>query len=362
MKFSALREDLLNAMQTVQYSANTKGMMPILSGIKIEVKEGEILLHATDLEAYTTTKCSANIEKIGVCVVNLKVVMDILRDSNDEKLDVEVTGNEMVLKGQKSLIKLFTMPAEDFPSPPEVNIPVIEALDKAIFLPAVQKVSRAASRDEKRPTLLGIYMEVEEKEINMVSTDSYRLSIRKIKEGFTRGEQAKYIIPASAMLNLARIAGKKGTMDVYRDENGGQVRFEMEGTSHTIRLIEGKFPKYGQFIPESLEQIAEVNREEIMGALKRASLISSTVKMKINADGITVSSESRDIGEGKENVSVVYTGDEIEIAFNSRFLEDGIQSIDGESVILGMSEPLKPGIIKEKDMEDFMYIIMPIRL
>jgi DNA polymerase-3 subunit beta len=362
MKFSALREDLLNAVQIVQYSANAKGMMPILSGIKIESEDGGLVFHTTDLESYTITSCTANVEQGGVCVVNLKVLMDFLRDLKDEKVDVEVVGNEMVLQGQKTVFRLFTMPPEDFPNAPLVNVPVLEELESRIFIPAVQKVSRAASKDEKRPTLLGILLEIEEDGIHMVSTDSYRLAIRRISEGYKTLEKGQYIIPSSAMVNLARVAGKVERINVYRDENGGQVKFDVGGSSHIIRLIEGKFPKYGQFIPESLEKTLEVDKDEMLGAIKRASLISSTVRLRINTDGVTMVSESREIGEGKENIAAVYSGEEMDIAFNSRFLEDGITSIDGEKVVFGISEPLKPGIIREKDGDDFMYIIMPIRL
>jgi DNA polymerase-3 subunit beta len=362
MKFSVLREDLSNAVQTVQYSANAKGMMPILSGIKIEAVEGRLTFHTTDLEAYTMTSCSGNVEKEGECVVNQKVLMDILRDSRDEKTDIEVIGNEMVMQGQKSVIRLFTMPVEDFPNVPVVEIPVLEELQREIFMPAVQKVSRAASKDEKRPSLVGILLEVGEDGLNMVSTDSYRLAISRIREGFKVSEAGQYIIPSSAMVNLARIAGKSGKIDMYRDENRGQIRFDLGDSNHIIRLIEGKFPKYEQFIPESLEKKAEVEKEEMLGALKRASLISSTVKMNISSEGLSMTSESKEVGEGKENVTVEYMGEEIEIAFNSRFFEDGIQCIEGERVVMGMSEPLKPGIIKEKESEGFLYIIMPIRL
>ncbi|MEW6555532.1 MAG: DNA polymerase III subunit beta [Actinomycetota bacterium] len=362
MKFSSLREDLLNAVQAVQYSANAKGMMPILSGVKVESAEEGLVVHATDLESYAVTNCAANVEQAGECVVSLKVLMDILRDFKDEKIDVEVVGNEVMIRGQKSNIKLYTMPVEDFPNAPVVEVPVIEEMATEVFVPSVQKVAKAASRDEKRPTLLGILMEIEEKEIKMVSTDSYRLAIRNLSEGFVVRETGQYIIPSSALANFSRIAGKKGKISMYRDENRGQVRFDVGESNYIIRLIEGKFPKYGQFIPERLERSVEVDKEEMLGALKRASLISSTVKMNISGDGITMASESREIGEGKESVAAEYTGEEMEIAFNGRFLEDGVQSIDGEKVVMGISEPLKPGIIKEKDREDFTYIIMPIRL
>ena len=163
-------------------------------------------------------------------------------------------------------------------------------------------------------------------------------------------------------LRASRIVGKKEKVGVYRDENKGQIRFSTGGSDYMIRLIEGKFPKYSQFIPETMEGTVEVDKEELISALKRVSLISSTIKLKINEEGITLMSESREVGEGSEKIPSSYSGEEINIAFNNRFLEDGITSIDGEKVVLAISEPLKPGIVREKEDEDFMYIIMPIRL
>ena len=362
MKFTALREDLVNAVQIVQFSSDSKGMMPILSGVKVESSEGTLTFYTTDLESYTTTKSPANVEEEGVCVVNLKVFGDYLKDSNDEKVTVSVVGNEMVLEGENSLFKLFTMPPEDFPNSPDVNIPLIEELGVEEFIPAVLKISKAASKDEKRPTLLGILMEVERDGLNMVSTDSYRLAIKKIKGDFSGSEKGQLIIPSAAMVNLSRIVGKKEKVGVYRDENKGQVRFSAGDTDYMIRLIEGKFPKYGQFIPETMEGMVEVDKEELISAMKRVSLINSTIRLKVNEEGITLTSESREVGEGSEKISSSYSGEEINIAFNNRFLEDGITSIDGEKVVLAISEPLKPGIVREKEKEDFMYIIMPIRL
>jgi DNA polymerase III subunit beta len=362
MKFDVLREDFLNAVQKVQYSSNMRGMMPILSGIKLESNEKGIALHSTDLESYTVTECVANIIEGGTCVVSLKVFMEYLRESRDEKLEVELLGNEMVLKGQSTVFKLFTMPPEDFPNVPEVNIPVLEDLESRVFLNVVQKTAKAASRDEKRPTLMGILLEIGEEEIRMVSTDSYRLAIGMVKEGYKVLEEGQYIIPSAAMANLARIVEKDEKIKMYRDENKGQARFELKGSNHIIRLIEGKFPKYDQFIPENLEKLVETDKEEVLGALKRISLINTTVKMKIESDGITISSESSEVGEGKEKVAASYNGEETEIAFNAKFLEDGITCIDGEKIVLGITEPLKPGILKKTDGEDFVYIIMPIRL
>lgn len=387
MKVSVIRQDLSAAMQRVQYSSSSKGIMPILSGVKIETADGELVLHSTDLESYTTTRCAANVEEEGTCVVSLKVFSDFLKDSDDEKINMITLGNEMVLEGYNSTFKLFTMPPEDFPSPPNVAIPLIEELELSGFLPAVQRVSRAASRDDKRPTLMGILLELEEGELRMVSTDSYRLAMQRLGEGYKVLEAGQYIIPASSLVSLTRMAArgektsvykdekKEITVDaspkravpgekvnVYRDENRGQVRFDLGSTDLIIRLIEGKFPKYGQFIPESMETTLEMGKDELQGALKRVSLIGSTIKMAVRQGETVLSSESREVGEGSERLPSEYNGEEMEIAFNHRFLEDGITSLEGEKVVFSISEPLKPGAIREKDSQDFIYIIMPIRI
>mgnify|MGYP000011743927 CR=1 FL=1 len=362
MKLNALREDLYQAVQVTQYSSNTKGMMPILSGVKLEGKKDRLSLYATDLESYTQTTCAANITEEGDCVVSLKVFLDFLRDVKEDKVNLQVVDNEMIVEGENTLFRIYTMPAEDFPASPVADNPVIEDLEGSIFISAVQKVSKAASKDEKRPTLMGIFLEVGKEELRMVSTDSYRLAIKKLSNGYKAVEEGQFIIPSNALVNLTKIAGKEGKMNMLRDENGGQVRFDVGNSNHTIRLIEGKFPKYSQFIPEVTEKTVVVEKNELLGALRRVSIFSGTIKLSMEKGAVTLSGESKEIGEGKEKIEADYDGEEMEIAFNNRFLEDGISCIDGEKVVIGLTEPLKPGIIKEKDKEDFTYVIMPIRL
>ncbi len=362
MRFVVLRGDILEAVQKVQYSASGKGIMPILSGVKIECEEGRLVVSATDLESYTVSQCTASVEEAGSCVVNLKTLQDYLRDSGAEKLSMTYLGNELEIEGGKSNIRLFTMPVEDFPQQPTVDIAVVEGLDAKSFFSAVHKVSKAASRDDKRPTLTGVFMEIREDLIRLVSTDSYRLALEEIRGGFAVREEGEYIIPATALVNLARAAGKDGSLEVKRDENRGQLRFDVNGIINVIRQIEGKFPKYGQFIPEETRILIEADRKELIEALKRISLISSTVKMSARPGILILEGESRDVGEGKEEVETVHQGEEINIAFNASFLEDGLQALEGEKALIGVNESLKPGMLKEKEENGFRYVIMPIRL
>lgn len=362
MKSEVLRDDFQKALQTVQHSVSPRGVIPILSGVSLEALDGEVKFFTTDLESSTTTCCCANVEEKGACVVNHRLLLDIFRDSDDERLVLETTGNELEIRGEKNIFRIFTLPMDDFPGQPVVGTPVVEKLDPTAFTRAVQAVSRAASKDEKRPTLTGVYMEISGQEISLVSTDSYRLAVKKLKDGFIVKEEGSFIVPASALLNFSRLVSGENPVNVYRDENAGQLRFDDGNVSFTVRLIDGKFPRYGQFIPEGTGIIVEIKKEGLLNAIKRASLVNTTVKMQLEPEKVTLNSESRDVGEAKETLEVDYHGDPITIAFNGKFLEEGIISVDGDTVVLGMNEPLKPGVIKGKEGEDYIYVIMPIRI
>lgn len=362
MKFQALREDLVKSMQLQQYSVSTRGMMPILTGTRIEAGNGEISFASTDLESYTVTTCPANVEGGGVTVVSHKVFSDLLRDMKDERLDISLQGNEMLIEGQNTSFKLYTMPHEDFPNLPEVNMKIAEVEDCKTFVSSITKAVRAASKDEKRPTLTGILMEFSPDGMKLVSTDSYRLSVINIDGSIKVEEQGSYIVPATALQNISRMYGGTGNIAIFRDENSGQLRFSIEGTEYYVRLIEGKFPKYDQFIPEDQRKKVELSRERLLGALKRTSLVNTTVKLDIGEDRMTVVSESREVGEGKETIECAYNGEPMVIAFNSKFLEDGVLGVDEDLVVLVLNEPLKPGLVKGKESENYLYVIMPIRI
>lgn len=362
MKIKVLRDDFLKCLQYVQHSVSSRSVMPILSGVMLRAEGERVRFYSTDLESSTITFCGANVEEEGSCVVNHKILFELFRDLKEDKLALEMSGNELQVSGENNVFKIFTMPIDDFPSPPEVNKPVVERMDNLLLARSVQAVSKAASRDEKRPTLTGIFMDFKESEVSLVSTDSYRLAVKKIREGFELAEKGSYIVPATPMQNFTRLLGGEDAVKIYRDESAGQLKFESGDISFTIRLIDGKFPRYEQFIPENTEKTLEVRKDELLSALKRASLVNSTIRLNVEPGKLVLNSESKDVGEGREIIPIDYEGEAVTIAFNGKFLEDGVNSVEGEVVVIGINEPLKPGVIKEKDKEDFIYIIMPIRI
>jgi DNA polymerase-3 subunit beta len=360
MIFNILRDDLLEALQGVQYSSDTRGSMPVLSGVKIEAGSGRITLRTTNLETFSVKGCPANVEDEGETVVNHKLFLEFIRDTSEETLSATLENNELVVKGSNCEYRFHTMPSEDFPQTPGIDTPVLEGMESSEFISAASKVVKAASRDEKRPVLTGALLDITENALRLVSTDSYRLAVAVVDGEFKKKES--FIVPAAALGNLNRIADKSGKIGMFSDESRGQVRFRVDDMDYIIRLIEGKFPKYEQFIPEEIPNKLVVEKEKILKAIKRVSIVGTTLKLKPGKEKLEITSESRDVGEGREEIDAEYDGVDMEIAFNAKFLEDGISSVEGEKVLIGMTEPLKPGIVREVDGERYLYIIMPIRL
>ncbi len=229
MRFEVLKDDFQRSLQLVQHSVSSRSVMPVLSGVMIEADEGKVSLFTTDLESSTTTQCEARVEAKGACVVSHRLLLELFRDLKDEKVILELTGNELQVMGENNTFKLFTMPKDDYPGHPLVETPVMEILDPRLFSHSVQVVSKAASKDEKRPTLTGVFMDFDKEELRLVSTDSYRLAVMRLKGAHRTEQDGSYIIPATALSSFSKIMGEEGVVRVFRDEGSGQLRFDDNG-------------------------------------------------------------------------------------------------------------------------------------
>lgn len=362
MRVLCLREDLVDGLQlSLPFSAQ-RGSLPILGGVFLDAKENSLSLKTTDLNTFFSTALSCDIEREGKCVVSARLLLDILKDMEEERIAMEVEENLLSVEGISSRFQLHTMPWEDFPAEPEKGEPLVDDIPAETLARSLEKVSRAASRDEKRPVLTGIYLEVKEDGITLVSTDSYRLSLMTVTDGFNVMRNGNYIIPSQISQGVNRLAQKNQKFHVYGGEAGSYLTLVSGENAIKVRLIEGKFPKYEQFIPKETEKETLVDRKRILSALRRVTHVGSTVKIELEEDRMRLSTLSKDVGEAWEEVPVEYKGEGITIAFNGKFLEDGISSVEGERVYIGLTEPLKPAIIKEEGSDAFLYLVMPVRL
>ncbi len=362
MKFRCDRDALSEALQIVQRGVSSRPGIPALTGVLMQVEqEGTLTLTTTDLEVSARLAIEVQVQEVGVALVPARLLADTVKSLSDAPVEFEADQGQARIRCAAYEGALRLLPAEDFPSlqPPTGTRVVVDA---PTFAEAVGQVARAASRDEARPVLTGVLVEVSREGITLVSTDSYRLAVRELVA--TAAGESKAIVPERAMSEAGRGSATidKGDIELFLDES--QVSFRMGQLTLTSRLIEGEFPNYRQLLPEAYDSRLTVSRQQLMDAVRRVGLLArdtSPVRLEFNALGVKLSSSSPDLGQAVEAVEARYEGEDITAAFNPGYLADGLAAATGETVRLEVRDGLKPGIVRGES-DDFTYLVMPVRL
>ncbi len=362
MKFRCDRDALSEALQTVQRGVSSRPGIPALTGVLLEANDdGRLTLTTTDLEVSARLAIDVTVSEAGVALVPARLLGDTVKSLSNAPIDFETDQSQARLRCAAYEGSLRLLPAEDFPGLQEPGGTRVEA-NAAAFAEAMSQVSRAASRDEARPVLTGVLLEVSREGCMLVATDSYRLAVRELVA--TADGEAKAIVPERAIAEAGRAAAadEKGTVEVLVDES--QVSFRAGGLTLTSRLIEGEFPNYRQLLPEGHESRLSVSRQQLLDAVKRVGLLArdtTPVRLEFNALGVKLSSSSPDVGQAVETVEARYEGEDLTVAFNPQYLADGLNVAVGETVHLDVRDGLKPGVL-HGESDEFTYLVMPVRL
>jgi DNA polymerase-3 subunit beta len=237
-----------------------------------------------------------------------------------------------------------------------------------VFARTVERVARAASRDETRPVLTGVLVSVEEKTLRMVATDSYRLSVKETPLAEDVATPFEANVPARALQELTRVVADRGSEEVAAVMHDNQIVFAIDDVVLSSRMIDGQFPNYRQLLPETYEHEIELNRGEFSAIVRRISLMAqrnAPLRLAFEDGSVTVSAQTPDVGEASEALPVNYQGERLEIGFNPQFLQDGLEGVEGDDLRLRLISPLRPGLIEAAAGEEegkFLYLIMPVRL
>jgi DNA polymerase-3 subunit beta len=362
VKFRCDRDALSEALQTVQRAVSARPGIPALTGVLLEAAaEGTLTLTTTDLEVSARLSTDVQVTEEGTALVPARLLADTVKSLSDAPVEVEADQSQARIRCAAYEGSLRLLPVEDFPAlqPPSGTRIVAEA---PRFAEAVGQVARAASRDEARPVLTGVLLEVSREGVTIVATDSYRLAVRDLVA--TAAGEAKAIVPERALSEAGRAAQaiEKGEVEVFVDES--QVSFQTGALTLTSRLIEGEFPNYRQLLPEKYESRLTVSRQQLIDAVRRVGLLArenSPVRLEFNALGVKLSSSSPDVGQAVEAVEARYEGEDVTAAFNPGYLADGLSAATGESVRLEVRDGLKPGVVRGES-DEFTYLVMPVRL
>ncbi|MEK6326717.1 MAG: DNA polymerase III subunit beta [Actinomycetota bacterium] len=367
MKLSISRDVLLAALQLVGRAVSTRATLPSLSGIKLIAADGRLTLSATDTElGLTLTVSEVAVDGDGTLLLPGRLLGDVVRNLPEGEVTLALRPEErdIELTAGSARFHLRTLPVEDFPRLPEFE-------GEAAKLPAeplaatIDRVARAASRDEVRPILTGVLLHAEGGTLTMVATDSYRLSVKHTELERQLPEPIEANVPARALRELARIIAQEGPDEVAISLARNQAVFQTGSAILFSRLIEGQFPSWRQLIPESFEHEVRLPRPELVEVARRVSQLAqrnAPLRFAFAEGELTVAAETPEVGDASEALPAPYSGEPLEIAFNPQFLIEGLESVEGDELAIKLSSPLRPGLLQPVGREDFSYLVMPIRL
>ena len=363
MKITCSRDDLAASLGVVSRGLSTRGTVQILAGVLLQVQDGNLELAATDMELSLRATLDANVEGEGSAVVPGRLLTDIVRLLPEEQVVLEhrVEESTVYVSSGSSESRLRTYAVEDFPRLPDTTGVTLSTLEAGPLLETIARVSRAASRDESRPVLTGILVRFEGSSLVMAATDSYRMAVKETSVGGSPPD-LDAIVPARALDELRRIAA--GSSEIRLGTLDNHVIFGVDGVWLTTRRIDGQFPNYRQLLPDAFEHEVKLPREEFGDVIRRAAVMaqrSTPLRLRFAEGELTVSAQTQDIGEAREQMPIAFTGEPLEIGFNPVWLRDGIDSVVEDELTLKLINPLRPAVIAETG-GDFWYLIMPIRL
>jgi DNA polymerase III subunit beta len=367
LKFSASHEELLSRLLLAGRAVSTRSAMPSLGGILVTANAGSVGLRATDMEVGLSLAFNADVESEGSALLPGRLLADVVRslpadeqvkfELRPEQRDVEITAGS-------SRFHLRTLPPEDFPRLPEIEGEAMK-MPALAFADTVERVARAASRDEVRPILTGILVSAQERTLTMVATDSYRLSVKHTELDKPVSQELEANVPARALRELSRIVASEGADEVEIALPGNQVLFRAGEVVLSSRLIEGQFPSYRQLIPESFDHEVRLPRTEFLDATRRVSQLAqrnAPLRLAFSEGEVTISAETPEVGDASEAMPAPFSGEPLEIAFNPEFLVAGIESVETDEIVVRLTSPLRPGLLEPLERDDFRYLVMPIRL
>ena len=378
MNISLAKNDLISALQIVSKGLSTKPQTPILSGIYMTAKEGQLELQTTNYELGFILTIPAEIHNTGTAVLPGKYLTEFARKLPAEEVSIDTDSADglAVIQAGAARFTLRTMEISDFPVLHRMDGTLHFTIKDRTLARLVKKSAFACLREEqrdRRPIFTGCQLEVEGKEVTFAATNVHRLAVKSEQLEEDAG-QIRVIIPAKFLEEVTRTISSEVPADIHVTCSYNQVSMSSGSIYMTARLIEGTFPDYRRVIPreENIRTKVTLDAASFASAVDRASLIARTdqyniVKLSFAQGLMRISSNSPEIGEAEETIPAEVTGDDVTIAFNASYLMDALKSLDSDTCILslqGSNEQgvnLSPMTIREEADPNYIYVVTPVR-
>lgn len=372
MEFAIAKESFLKALQRVQGIIENRKTMPILSNVLISAQPEKIEIIATDLEVGMKSSFPADVTKAGKITVSAKKLYEIIKELPEEDVHFSTRENDWVdLRCGKAHFNLVGLSPEEFPFFPAVNDSTFLTIKGSLIRELVEMTAFAICHDETKYNLNGIYIKALEEEgrtlLRMVATDGHRLAMA----------EKEIASVASADLKNGVIFPKKGIFELKKmtDDDDSEIMLSFLDNSAVVkkndtvvvmRLVDGYFPDYTRVMPADNDKLATIKREDFIHSLRRMAILSSEkfkgIMMELKNGIMEISASNPELGDARETLEVNYEGPDLAIRFNARYLLDSLSVMGQELVTLALKDELSPAVLKPYQAEDFLTVIMPMRV
>ena len=365
MKISCTQENLARGIGITSHTITSRASLPVLNNILLKVEKGRLILAATDLEIAISTWIGAKADKEGAITIPYRLFSAFINTNNDKKINLELKQTTLYLSSDHFKANIKGIEASEFPLIPEIKESLKYEVMAADLKEGISQTVFACAIDETRPVLSGICFKTDNNKLKLVATDSYRLAEKNINIINNNSNQTTFIVPARTMSEVGRLIDDSiEKVELNVGEN--QVKFKLGPTEIVSRLVEGSFPDYEQIIPKNIKTTIQFSMDQFSNAIKMASFFARDTANNVkliykkpkNFEIIAISPQ---VGENKSQPEAETSGEDIEIAFNAKFILDVLSVIGSEKIVLELAGELNPGIIRPEKSKDYLYIIMPLR-
>ena len=375
MEFKINSTDLLKALSHIHGIVEVRHTLPILSNIILEAKDDKLILSSTNLDIYCSDKIKAEVLQSGEVSVSAVTFFEIIKrlPSGSEVLMMMEEGeNEIRLTCGRSKFNLSTLKTDDFPIISDSDLSTNFVLSADELIRIIDKTKFAVSNEETRYYLNGIFLHKAERNsiqfLRAVATDGHRLAQYDIPLPQGADDITGIIIPKKTIYELRKVLDDaNGDVSVSLNEN--KIKFSFNDLKVVSKVIDGTFPDYTKVIPQKNDKNFKTNNSDLKNAIDRVSAVaaneeskSKAIKFCIENNSLSLSVESQSKGSANEMIDVNYSGDKVYIGFNSKYIIDICNEVDGDEISISLSDSISPAIILDKTDENLFFVLMPMRI
>lgn len=360
-------DQLQKVLPFVSHAVSPRMQLPVLGNILFEGKQEKLICSATDLEIGIEATVQAEVKKEGGVTVPAKIFNDFINTLPAGQIQLEMINTSLQVTTEKIRSSFQTVAKEEFPKLYEEQGEQALIINGESMHQHFPRVVFAASQDVGRPALSGVLIKKEGKNIVLVATDGYRLSLKRFlqEKKEDEGSERHILIPARVIREILGVK-EEGSLSLFLSQKNNQIMFMKEGVRVVGRLIDAEFPDYTKILPTHFETRVAFDKEELYRAVKTSAIFARDsahiVRFTLKKGSIEVFASSPSVGQNMVEVEAETSGEENEIAFNARYLLDMFSHIEEDDMVFEMTGPLNPGVFKVKDDDSFLHLVMPIRV